>query len=155
MKHAQAQAPVYGPLEISTFGYHLASQNRISEDQLNDSLDLSIWPAIFVYDALQLPGTLANVLGHASGVDLIKHMTPAKYTAKDVEIDWTTAENESCIESHEIKGMIVLGRGRDNRTAIAKFYGDEYLRQTIDVEIGLDNGRRQIIKAYVWSPVHG
>ena len=101
MKHAQAEAPVYGLLEISTFGYHLASQNRINEERLSGSLDIDIWPAIFVYDILQLPGTLANVLGHACSVDIIKHMTPAKY----IENDRCTADNESCVKGNEIRAV--------------------------------------------------
>jgi len=148
MKHIQL-APVFGPLEISTFGYQLASHNRFSEGQLSDSYDLKIWPAIFVYDILQLPGTLAMVLGHTSSVDVTRVMTPAKYT----EENRSKAMDNSQIVDGDIQGMVVLGRGRDNRKAIADYYGDEFKRQTIEVEIDLENGRRLTIEAYAWVPV--
>ncbi|GAB7345605.1 hypothetical protein MBLNU457_3904t1 [Dothideomycetes sp. NU457] len=150
MKHMQL-APVFGPLEISTFGYQLACHNRFNEGQLSDTYDLKIWPAIFVYDILQLPGTLANVLGYSSSVDVTRVMTPAKYTHESR----SKAVNELQIGDGDVQGMVVLGRGRDNRRAIADYYGDEFKRQTIDVEISLENGHRVSIEAYAWIPIDG
>lgn len=150
MKHIQL-APVFGPLEISTFGYQLASHNRFSEGQLSDRYDLKIWPAIFVYDILQLPGTLANVLGHSSSIDVTRAMTPAKYTQESR----SKAMNESKIGDGVVQGMVVLGRGKDNRKAIADYYGDEFKRQTVKVEISLEDGRRVSIEAYAWIPIDG
>lgn len=148
MKHIQL-APVFGPLEISTFGYQLACHNRFSEGQLSDTYDLRIWPAIFVYDILQLPGTLANVLGHTSSVDVTRVMTPAKYT----QDSRSKAVNGSQIGDGDIQGMVVLDRGRDNRKAIAEYYGDQFRRQTIEVQIVLENCQRVTIDAYAWIPI--
>ena len=139
--------------DYTTFSYQQAQRNRINDADLEPGgqLDIRSWPAVFVYDILQFPGSLASVLGRSSSLDYVYCMTPGK-TLKPIfpkAMYGDGSDSESGLE-----GMIVVGRGKTNRQDIEDHYGKGFRRKRVDVEVTLASGRSRVLYAYTWVPAN-
>ena len=142
-----------------TFGYDQATQNFIDESQLvkGGPLDVERWNPIFVFDILQLPGTLGTVLGYSSTGLVISRMTPAASQDSDLRIS-TRCDCDGCEElrrqdgtaSDPVKGLVLFGTGGDDRRTLDDFYGDAYTKHEIEVDVTLKSGASKTIKAFAW-----
>ncbi|KAK8220155.1 hypothetical protein M8818_000571 [Zalaria obscura] len=136
------------------YGYSQALRNRIDGRKLDEGgrLHIKTWPPIFVYDLLQFPGTLAALFGKPSAACMVSRMTPGKLKGFSA---FVLPESEEPVlqrggERDHVKGMLLFGRGRNNRRDLNEHFGEDYVREKVEVEVELQGGRIKSVKAYMW-----
>jgi len=147
--------PQLEPHAYFTFSHYQASRNLLSSARLSGGgrFDLSHYPALFVYDILELPGTLAATLNHTSQLEMMDRVTPAKLYGSTVmaEVSCRGALPSWAQNGDDyIKGMAVFGQGKINRDLIRDFYGPRFGRKKIEIEITTQEGPKMYIHAYAW-----
>lgn len=135
----------------STIALELAKNNPVDVLDLRrgQKFDVHEFTPLFITGVLQLPGTLANALGYRrkSELELVSCMVPGRVfcpedgTKDDGEIEYSNAETS-------VRGMIVLGRGKRNRHALDEWYGRDFIRLSLKVE--LQTWIRREVMAFTW-----
>jgi len=144
------------PLPYMPFAYHQALRNRLPAHKLdpNGSLDTTVYPALFFYDMLQFPGTISTLLEPSRQLDPVgRRMTPGTLHGFKARVRRGTGEpmvKATGRDADVVKGMVVFGRGRDNRITVGKYYGGGYKRVKGEVRIVLESGRKRDVEAFVW-----
>lgn len=49
-----------------------------------------------------------------------------------------------------MQGMVVFGRGVEERQRLGEHYGDEYKVEVVEVAVFLEDGVERALQAYVW-----
>ncbi|GAM88928.1 hypothetical protein ANO11243_069620 [Dothideomycetidae sp. 11243] len=124
-------------LPLTTFAHYLTTISRVYADDLERGgrFDTCQWMPLFVLGALQLPGTLAFILQHKSGLSLYSSMLQGR------KVEGNTGS---------VTGMLVLGRGRRNRERLSEWYGTKRHCVTVNVEIVLVDGAMRRVSALQW-----
>lgn len=143
-----------GPFSNTTVGYDLAKKNRIDESELKDGgkLDIALRTPVFIYDILQFPGSLAPVIAHESQAAIIPCMTPGSVRAADlVEVSSDDGKPEWARNAADkVHGMLVFGRGRDNRRQLRSHYGPRMVQKRVHVDFKSANQTSVTVEAYTW-----
>ena len=148
-----------GESVYTTFSYQRAMRNRVNGEKLKHGgkYDTSRFAPIFIYDVLQLPGSLANVLGMSSSVDLIRRMTPGIVRGCVLRADDQEHPvlHFTGLVEHCVTGMLLFARGARSRDKLAEHYGDGFDADTVSVQFALDDGKTEVRSAHVWMRKHG
>ncbi|KAM0722122.1 hypothetical protein Q7P37_001563 [Cladosporium fusiforme] len=160
-----------GPL---TLAHQQAMANRIAQTDLQPSglFDPALYTPVFLHDTLMLPGSLANLLGKESPLDILNRLTPARLPSHTTVPDSEPPHAPRLIPSTTDKfatGLVLLGSGRDARKAIKEHYQPFAKRRRINVvvevrvpvarmerEAGFESerwrveARRVVAQVYVW-----
>ncbi|KAF1346239.1 hypothetical protein BDV97DRAFT_38607 [Delphinella strobiligena] len=140
-----------------TFSYHQARLNRMAADRigLGCTLDITVYKPIFVYDILSFPGSLVNVLGVSSSLDIVNRMTPGIVHgyALNIERGGAPILQAGRFGDDTARGMMVFGRGGRDRRTLSNHYGECYEMAKVDVEIRLKDGYKVTMPAFTWIPV--
>ncbi|KAK4998379.1 hypothetical protein LTR66_002391 [Elasticomyces elasticus] len=140
------------------FPYLHALNNRLSAHEIKLRYTPQLYPPIFVYDLLMLPGTLSAVLNKPSSSTLAARMTPATlpgYRARVVAASGLPAavrvrdSNDGAGDGdggddggeEVVEGMLLFGHGARNR---------RMLREREMVDVVLAGGERVEVKAHVF-----
>ncbi|GAB7351138.1 hypothetical protein MBLNU459_g1595t1 [Dothideomycetes sp. NU459] len=147
---------IANPLIYMPFDYIQTLRNRIAAHRLEPSgaLDVHHYPPLFLYDMLQFPDAIGRLLDPSStGTPIAGRMTPGVLRGHRALVMRGTGEpllRATGAEADVVKGMVVFGRGRNNRRALSEHYGEGFRRVRGEVQITLDDGRKRDVWAYVW-----
>ncbi|KAG8631905.1 hypothetical protein KVT40_001045 [Elsinoe batatas] len=137
----------------STIALDLAKRNLIDADHLRSGAlyDPADRPLIFVTGVLQLPGTLNAALGHwdRSELKLVKCMTPGRVMLRMDHGDKNKSVVYSDVET-SVPGMVVFGRGKENRQMLSEWHGDKYLRVLVEVQVQTEDWVKRRFPAFTW-----
>lgn len=137
-----------------TFSYQQARLNRMAADRigLGCALDITVYKPVFVYDILSFPGSLVNVLGISSSLEVLNRMTPGIVHGYALTIDRGGAPilQAARFGDDTARGMVVFGRGGRDRRTLSDHYGECYEMAKVDVEIHLKDGYKVAIPAFTW-----
>lgn len=147
---------IANPLIYMPFAYQQVLRNRLPAHKLeaNGALDIAQYPALFFYDMLQFPGTIGNLLEPARKMPPIGlRMTPGALHGFQARVRRGTGEplvRATGQDSDVVKGLVVFGRGRNNRTTVSEHYGEDFKRVKGQVRIVLESGKKKEVEAYLW-----
>ncbi|KAF2225940.1 hypothetical protein BDZ85DRAFT_258329 [Elsinoe ampelina] len=137
----------------STIALDLAKRNLIDADHLRSGAlyDPADRPLIFVTGVLQLPGTLNAALGHwdRSELKLVKCMTPGRVMLRTDGADQNKSVVYSDVET-SVAGMVVFGRGKENRRMLSEWHGEKYLRVLVEVQVQTEDWVKRRFPAFTW-----
>lgn len=101
---------------------------------------------VFVFDVLQLPGTLAGILRLDSSLQLVKQMTRARLVGpEDVVMRLEYAKG---FDMGALKGMVVFGV--PDREDVHEFYGRRFETTSVQIEVRLLDGGLRHMEAVAW-----
>lgn len=150
------QTWIANPLIYMPFDYLKTLRNRLPAHKLepNGALDMTQYPALFFYDMLQFPSTIGSLLEPACKAPPIgSRMTPGTLYGFQALVKGGTGEplvRATGRDTDTVKGMVVFGRGRNNRTTLAEYYGEGFKRVKGKVRIVLNDGKKKDVEAYLW-----
>lgn len=141
------------PCIFTTFAYQRACRNRLPLKKVGPGgiLDIERYIPCFVYDVLQLPGSLANVFDSPASGDILKRMSPGRIQGCFIKPGYK-GEPEFCLGSQNdyALGMVAFGRGKRNRRMLDQHYGACFKMTAVRVEFELSDGMVATSPAYTW-----
>lgn len=138
-----------------TFAFQRALRNYIDDEAIshNGTLELVKWPAIFVYDVLQLPNTLAKLLDGDPTVDIVPFMTRARLNGPAFVVQKMDYARVFGGCGAVLAGMLIFGRGEGAQKLLDCYYGCDFERSVVTVDITLKSGVKAEVDAIAWIPV--
>ncbi|KAF4551180.1 Hypothetical protein D9617_14g076370 [Elsinoe fawcettii] len=137
----------------TTLALDLAKRNYIDAETLRSGglYDPLIRPLLFVTGVLQLPGTLNAALGFwdRSQLKLVKCMTPGRAMLRKENDDEEGPVQYSDAET-SISGMVIMGRGKENRHMLDEWHGDKFVRVLVEVQFQTEDWIKRRHKAFTW-----